>query len=364
MKFLDKQDKHGRWIYQYWDKSKQQSRYAHLGTADKKEALKRFKIKQAEELVYLRNPHAVKVSGSVYLSELAKEYIRLSKITIKSKLNYWNSVKNFINACKDKPIGMYGAKDWFIFLDHANNKGFAADTTATNAAHLRAIVNYAIKVKYIKESFIGEFSFKGKQEITVIPPDELRDFLIYCKIRNYKYYYYLMHTYTLALRPAEGLYLRWEYVNMESEEVKIINSKRARFDVIPMINDVKEFYLFHGYKDVGLIHGDIPTSQAVTLFFKRAVKAYEKDKKKKFPYTLNMLRKTRGTQLANAGVRPFDLMRFMRHRDFKTTEKYYVKIDLSDMKNRINEDLKTSKTTSRDSILTLINFNDYKDLTQ
>jgi integrase len=359
MKFLDKQDKHGRWIYQYWDKSKQQSRYAHLGTADRKEALKRFKVKQAEEVVYQRNPNAVRVSGSKRFSEVMEEYCKSKKMSISSLTNHAYAAKYFKEAVKDRPIGQYTERDWFIFTEYCRNKGFVLNTIANYSGRLNAVFKYALKVKYIKENIVSYISTTGRSEIKTIPIDDLNLFLKFVK-DNYsqEFYFYLQHTFILALRPAEGIYLHWEFVNMDSNKVQVFNAKENRFDLLPMIYDVKDFYIYNGVKETGKIHQYKSYTDIVWRFVYYKKKFEEKVKP--FPHILYDFRKTRCSQLANAGVDPHDLMRFMRHRDFSITMKYYINYDLGLMKKRMDDKLKTSLLTSQDAPLNLLNFSKNK----
>lgn len=57
-------------------------------------------------------------------------------------------------------------------------------------------------------------------------------------------------------------------------------------------------------------------------------------------YNLHQLRKTRGTDLANKGVNPLFLHKFMHHENIKTTMDYYIRVDMKMMEADINEKLK------------------------
>ena len=63
--------------------------------------------------------------------------------------------------------------------------------------------------------------------------------------------------------------------------------------------------------------------------------------KKKYGYknSFHSLRKARGSHLADYGVEPLFLKEFMRHKDIRTTLKYYIKIDQDNMREKMDNKL-------------------------
>lgn len=214
----------------------------------------------------------------------------------------------------------------------------AQNTKANYTRHLYSFFQWLVKNKFIKENIIEKFKVE-KKIVETIPTEDLQiifDFLnnhnskINCDLIKLKYY--------AAYRAEELLSARAEDFDFKSKIVRINNNKADRLDEIPMVNDL--------YKHLQQMN--IPESGKITKlkyeglrsFWKRAQSKLIENGLIKKEYTLHQLRKARGTDLANQGVGPLFLHKFMRHENIRTTMDYYIKVDLKKMADEINSKLK------------------------
>jgi integrase/recombinase XerD len=332
------QQPNGIYWLQYWNRLIRQDRYISLKTKNKKEAEKRLAQYQADFsrgiYFYEKQPE----QGSLYFTDVARECKSFLSISKSSIVRYKNAERLFTESCGDKPIKQYVPKDWFNFIAKCRQAGYNPNTIKCYNVTLKKIFAYALDVEYIDRNIIKSFAANTEGEIKAMPLSVYEDFMRYAKEHiDEKYYLYFKHLYLLALRPSEALSIKWEDIDFEHEEIIIYNSKRNRYDILPMLSDVKEFYETE-FKDVeraGLVH-DI-TFRRLLYKFKLLREDYIKDREMEFDYTLYAFRKSRASHLANDGSQALDIMKYMRHKHYDTTNQYYAKVDRKAQKNRMDK---------------------------
>jgi integrase/recombinase XerD len=343
---LEPQDNGIYWV-RFWHKGYRQMRKKSLRTRNLKEAERKRREMEKKEALGISYITAMPEKGRKRFSEVLEECYKWAKI--RGSIERYKYVKKyFIEVSGDKPISQYDAKSWYDFIEFCNGKKFSNGTIVAYNSTLKKIFQYAVDLDYIEKSPIKKYKRKkNDNEIKAMSIDLYKEFMEFVKERSEKYHFYFEHTYKLALRPSEALYLDWSFVDVKKEEVRIRNSKEDRYDIIPMIYDVKEFYNGLERKSAGKIHEDISEYHTVQMFFNNAAKAFMTEKRKIFDYTMYAFRKSRASHLADAGVDIYALSKFMRHESVSVTEKYYAKPDRTLLKERINGALKTSRRTSR-----------------
>jgi integrase/recombinase XerD len=350
-----KRHPNGIFYFIYYDPEVQYDRKISLGTKNEKEAQDILETQKAKYKLGLPLDIFTPVQSSKKFSVVIDEYLKYKKMTYSTTKNYIAMSRKFIAAVKDKPLSQYARKDIYDFIDYCQRHGYAEGTIKKETSFLHSIFNYAVDVDYIDKNIVKVYQIKEKEDVKTIPLEDFNNFLEFIKDDYKDLFFYLQHAYMLALRGAEGIYLMWEFVDLENEKIKIRNNKRSRFDTLPMIHDLKNYYLNLRPPAKGKIHPFEHYYDIMNLY-KKVKAEYEEEKKTKYPYTIKMLRATRCSQLIAAGISIYDLMRFMRHKNIQTTEKYYAKFNLEEMKERMNHTLISSKKSSKEGSLKLVNF--------
>ncbi len=366
---LDK--KSGYYKLSYYDKERGYSVKESLKTKNKKEAEQKARKRLYEMDLGLGREIDIPLPGSVMFSKVLPECYSMKELSDVTIRHYNGSAKLWIEALGDRPIVTYSKQDWAKFkLFMSNEKKHSQNTQAIHSRQLSSIFEYCVKYGYLKENIIENIK-PQKIPPEVIPLDYLEEIFSFVKKSFFKQYFYYKLTYLLALRPYEANYLKWEWFNFKEEEIKIWNNKRKRFDVIPMLDDVLEFFTseikpeesgeIFGYKNQYAVIGKFEKWQKRLLDSKRSelkkenlkngIVLTDKEIEKILPtpmkfYGLKYLRKTRGSQLANSGARPFSLMEYMRHEDLKTTKTYYTKIDRKAMKKDLDISIRSLSMNS------------------
>jgi integrase len=162
------------------------------------------------------------------------------------------------------------------------------------------------------------------------------------------------------MRVGEAVLIKCEQVDTEHNIINMRNVKGKRFEQIPVIAPVAELFKRMDLKKEYLFQWR--TYASVETFWKRLMERIvivrdekgnilpQKDKKGNLrpiqletevmierPYSLHQFRKMCGTNLANSGVSPFFLRTYLRHKDIRTTLKYYTRADMNKLETEIND---------------------------
>lgn len=351
----------------YYDKDKGYTVRESLKTKNKKEAeIKARKRLNEIDMGFTKGVADVPLTGSKKFSEILSECFAVKELSEVSIKHYSESAKHWIHSRGDKPVIAYTKQDWAKFkLYMSKEKNHSQNTQAIHSRQLASIFEYCIKYGYVKESIIENIK-PVKIPPEIIPLDYLEEIFSFVKQNFFKQYFYYKLTYLLALRPYEANYLKWEWFDFDEHEIKIWNNKRKRFDTIPMLDDLLEFFAeevkplksgeLFGYKNQYAVIGKFERWQKRLLESKRekfreqkrkeGIELTGKEIEKLIPapqkfYGLKYLRKTRGSRLANLGAKPLFLMEYMRHEDLRTTKTYYTKVDRKAMKKDLNLSLQS-----------------------
>lgn len=270
----------------------------------------------------------------IIFSNAVKEFLLsrdgCAEATLKA---YQSAVTSWIKIIGNLSINSY-TPDHFKRFDHKLAKDKKAQATCANySRHLFIIFAWLVKKKYLKENPITQIRAANK-EVNPVPVNH------YDLIRRY---YFLKGqfkqldlftlTFLCAFRITEAINCCGEDFDIPNQIVHIRNAKGKRIDKIPMTEDIEEY----------LSQMDLHEGRLFDYASKDSVKSTWKTVNKFYDFkgnTIHGLRKARGTQLANAGVTQLFLQTFMRHTDYRTTKKYYIKINRDIMRKEINEKLR------------------------
>lgn len=214
---------------------------------------------------------------------------------------------------------------------------------------LRIIFEY-----YKKQSYVDRNPFPKKEKterrINTIPRDELTEILKLLKKQNHEQFRTIKLLLMTGLRVSELIRLKFEDIDFKKNIIHIKNSKGKRVDDFPLYNELRLFFMENWKKSE--IKGKVVSYQRrdSLRFFRRFLHDNG------FPhYTIHELRKTFLTILANSGMSLFDLQKISRHRDLKTTEKYYLAAEYERIGDRVSSVIyDTIKDTKSEKALKLV----------
>ncbi|HEX2866143.1 MAG TPA: site-specific integrase [Ignavibacteriales bacterium] len=280
------------------------------------------------------------------LTEAFRLFLSQNDFSDKTIKAHKTALDHLIAAAGDKYLYQYNQFDMFALNDRLNaprkvkkkvDKKIvevtvprAANSKANYTRHLNVFFNWLVEKKFIKENII-ELREGEDKEVSIIPEEDLEKIWKDIKKINPKYYDILKLAYFGAYRAGEVLEARVEDFDLENNILIVRNSKGGRKDFIPMVKDLKEHIQSMKLPASGRL--TTLTYSGIRSFWERCMVRVKKD------YTLHQLRKTRGTELANMGVDALFLQKYMRHEDFKTTQQYYIKIDIQKAEENINHKL-------------------------
>jgi integrase len=347
--------------YRYYDPEKHYSRSKSLRTSDYKKACKEYDKVKAKKILNIKEDDGLfsKPPRRHTLSSAFDEFKLSRYIKPKSITGYHTAVNEFIKATGDKVLIYYTVEDYRRFmaylkrktsLRHGEVKPVSRNTIANYTVHLHTFFNWLVKNQLIRENIITKIRFVYSdpkplsedikqaifKKIIDINPFERR-FVIK---QRFEYYNFFNIMYLAALRLNEAVQIRIEDFDVKNEVVFIRNSKGNRTDMIPMPDDLREYFIKMDKPETGRMFPTI-TYNSANRFWVRMQHRFN------INYTTHQFRATRGTDLANQGVKPIFLQKFMRHKNFETTLRHYVLVETNKAKADINATLpKTSLDTS------------------
>lgn len=206
------------------------------------------------------------------------------------------------------------------------------NTVATYNNHVRMLFRYMQEAGYIRKNPLKHI--EGKKTLIVTIPDEDWDTIVDFfskpkrddgeperlteKQAREEQLRFLQLLHLTGLRTGEAVNLKWEDIDYSRGVIKVRNEKEDRDDYVDLIPQIRDL-LTPVRKRSGKI---FPYTQDGLKFFPRAMK------KLNMSYCLHDIRRTFGSRLANAGIKPLDLMAAMRHKNIKTTMRYYIDMDI------------------------------------
>ncbi|OGU58261.1 MAG: hypothetical protein A2V66_03480 [Ignavibacteria bacterium RBG_13_36_8] len=330
MAFLKKRGKYF-YIY-YYDKSIGKLRGFSLKQTDKSIAKQELKTFEANYNLKLLPRNFTFIPKTLLLSAAKDLYLKEKNYESPNTADaYKYAVQIFIIHCKDNPVEYYSRNEHNYFVSKLKERNYSQYSINNYVTHLFILFNWLIKKKYITENPFIRIKIMGKNEVKPIPfPDLEKIYNNLTERKLIKHYNLVKLTYLCAFRKSESIACRKEDFDLKNKIIYVRNLKGKRIDTIPMLSDIEDFLKSLDMTGTGLLFQYSGTHS--TKSFWRTV-----NKKLEFNYTFHQLRKTRGTFLANKGIEPLFLQKFMRHRDFRTTQQYYIKIEIDQARKRMNE---------------------------
>ena len=313
-----------------------------LKTKDEKTAKKLLKEQNALEALGVVNLQLIQKPPQHILSlaDAFDKFLEHKRYTAKSIRAYKIPCLKFAEITGNKRLYAYTQEDYDIYLRFLfeekvkiiKKKGspdrkikyYCSDNTIANyTRHLHSFFNYLVEKKYIKKNIISRTKAQ-KKDPRPIPPIYLNRIFEYIKSnRSRAQYNFIRLIYFLALRANESFAINRNSFDLDNNNVTINNFKGKRPDRIPLLADTKELI-----SQMDFNKKVFTTYSALRSFWQRVVITCKKNGLIPEEYTLHQIRKARGTDLANSGVKPLQLQMYMRHENFEVTKQYYIDLNL------------------------------------
>jgi len=171
---------------------------------------------------------------------------------------------------------------------------------------------------------VKEYKGKSNNVVKIISEEELEAIFDYFLKRNKKHYYFLRILNSTGLRISEAIALRWNDVNYKKKTIVIRNSKGNRTEEIPLTKETEEIFKQIDYESEKIFN--YKSTDSIKAIKRQLIK---------FNCTFHDFRRTFGTKWSKQ-LKPFELKKLMRHKDIRTTDKYYVHSDLIEIKDKMD----------------------------
>ncbi len=195
--------------------------------------------------------------------------------------------------------------------------------------HLRIIFEYFRKMRYIDFNPVTRKQSVEKK-INVISREEMDLILKLLKKQNENQYKTIKLLIMTGLRVSELIRLEFEDIDFKRNIIYIKNNKGKRIDQFPLYRELRIFLESEWEELTGKV---CPYKSKESLSFFRHFLRRNNFRH----YSIHEIRKTFLSRLANAGMSLFDVQKIARHKDIRTTQKYYLEAEYERIGNRIND---------------------------
>lgn len=326
--------KRGKTFYIYYYDQTGIKRGLSLKTSDKKEAQQRAKDFEARQRLNLIRSPFEKLTNTMTPDQLLAQYTAVRTIEPVTLNKYKYILAHLKTACGVKYISNYTVQDDHALDVHLRKEEKAANTHSTYKKDLITLWKFA-KARGWVQAVIWTAPPRVVNDPAPIPEADFKKIITHLSEKPKRHQHFLIYVqllYLTAMRSGELLAAHREDFDEDTESIFVRNQKCKRFDYIPYPKQIREYVASIKLPESGPLFPKWHNRSAVRSFWRRAMLEL------KMNYTLHQIRKTRGSDLANSGMKPALLMRFLRHRDIQTTMRYYVRIDtqevLSDIEQR------------------------------
>lgn len=264
-----------------------------------------------------------------YLAHLA--HARRSPLTLRDAKSHLNWILDTTGAVRLSDLGLDAVERALATLQV---RGLSARTVNHHGGSVRAFLSWAMKsgkldsnpLRYLPRQ--AESIDRRRERRAISDKEVLR--LIAVARANGRLTWYMLALFA-GLRLSELRKLTWGDVNLPKGVLTIGMGKAKRLDEVPLHADLAA--------ELARVRPADATS--TTKVFRTAVtnatrrrdfanaEIQEVDEDGRHA-DLHSLRSTLGTRLARQGVTPQVAQRIMRHSDYRTTVKHYVRLELSD----------------------------------
>ncbi|MCF8266131.1 MAG: tyrosine-type recombinase/integrase [Melioribacteraceae bacterium] len=308
-------------------------------------------IEAQRKLNLFQSRYTSQYGGSKNLSSAFQSYLQTKgyrkneKLSVSSITNCKIAVRYLIKIADDKQVSKYTEFDMEKFEFYLDTKELSQNSQAIYSRHLRAIFNFFIKQKWIKENPIYAIRAE-KVKPRSIPFEDMNRIFKYIKKHQPYLFYYNLFLLMSGVRSNEALTVKISDIDFNLKFLRIQNQKAKRQnEIIPLY---KEFGFFLkrliGERNSGLLFNYYKNYEGYQSAWRRPMKAIEKNLRKEkndetiiFKYQMKQFRKTFATYLLESGLSPHDVQSLLRHTDVRILLEHYAEVKM----NRIRDEIDT-----------------------
>lgn len=291
---------------------------------DVKKLIKRLEAEDySQELIKLNRIKEKRIRlESAFLKFLeTKKHLKISSLD-HYKLSF-AKLKNFTGNIRVYQVN----KKLIDELENNLKTEISENSIASYFNKLKVIFNFFVQKNWIETNPIPSKKLEPK-DIVIIPDNELELILDTLEKHNRNQYKFISILLMTGLRVSELINLRFEDINFRDNIIKVKNEKASRFDELPLYDTLKKFIMNEWTNYTGKLFNYKDRSSL--KFFRRFLKRNNFN-----VYSLHTLRKTYISKLINSGLSIYDVMTLARHKNIKTTLKYYTAAELNRIGNEI-----------------------------
>jgi integrase/recombinase XerD len=290
---------------------------------DKKLAETVLAQKTIEETKFFYNPIVAKLLPVTYTE--AKQIFLDSKKNLRQKTidSYDNALivfEHYLNNAEFK-ITSITTKLMEEYEDHLRERNLSENTITSYFKQLSIFFVYLMENKYINSNPVKRTYKRIRMPVTTIPDQDMKIILNYLKKKNIEQYRFVQLCRLTGLRTGEAVDLTWKDFDFTNNVLNIRNTKANRIDPFPLYPALLKFIKI--FKQIDDKVFTYPNNRQLR-WWEYSLKQIGLDGK----YSLHDLRRTFGTEMSHK-VNAFELQRLMRHEDIRTTQKYYLFIDMA-----------------------------------
>lgn len=332
----------------YWDKELKKNRERSLKLKDTPQGWKLAKAElkkyRAETVLGLNKRRTVK--HSVTISGAKEYYVKykttgdrqVSQATI-DQVNYASA--RMVECLGDIDLGTLNKEKFDEFVDWMKGKGLSVNSRHFVTSHLLPVFNLC-KRDGLAKNFYFYVTHREEKAPRAIKKEDLDEILETLKRRNvdaYNFTYFLLLT---GFRKSSALALTWDMVDMEARQIRVPNIKGKRstdlfpigeelYKLLESVPRAVESRKVLRYKD-GRLHVWDWVQEGINERRK------EKGEESMEHYTMHQLRKTFLSNMINKKGLKFEEVAYLAgHKDIRTTRKYYLEFDISQLRKKMDE---------------------------
>jgi len=281
----------------------------------------------------------------IKVSELIDNFLLTKYFKPKNLKMYKLAFKKWFEFNKDTPILLVTPPACERYKNRLlNNVAYESARTYLNYFHI--FMSYVVKLGYYqKENPVKKLKAREKNYIRTIPENEMKIILKYLQKNNLEVFRFVKFLYLTGFRLSEGLGLTWEQIKFDENIIVVTTYKdNERQDLHPLNvePELKKFLL--SFRKVSGKVFELQKDYPLKAFQNAISNINETNKKEyKIPrYTIHDIRRTYATKYAPKLLGVY-LQQLMRHKQFITTQKYYIKTDIL----KIVDQLDSGNTTKK-----------------
>ncbi len=311
------------------------AQYEYTGLKDTPVNRKKLEYRVDELKVDLRRPIKSFLRNRLLLDQAFQLfYFEKPKISLDYKSNFEALRNHLSNAFNyNKAVQDFTIRDVIYFEDYLK-KLVGENSVASYFIHFRVIFNFLKQEGYIEKNIIPKSYKIEQQKIEVIPLAHRKKILNELKQHNEEQYTFVSFLDMSGKRQKDAIELQWEDFEWKDNTIFMRNVKGKRRVYVYMFPEFKKlmrkFWRSNGQQSKGKVF--TYKGRSSLEWWNRTLKRL------KLPhYKMHSLRRTFASDLLNNETSIYDTMKLTGHRDIRTLDSFYAKLDAKRLSKEVEK---------------------------